>query len=68
MKNFVLGIVFTVVVLFFGGIAYLLLGYAEVRGDLAPSWIESALMRRAVHASAWPAAVGNVREWIVGLG
>jgi mono/diheme cytochrome c family protein len=51
MKNFVLGIVFTVVVLAVGGLAYLLLGYAEVRGDLAPSWTETALMRRAVHAS-----------------
>ena len=29
---------------------YLLLGLAEVRGDLPPSRLESALMTRAVHA------------------
>lgn len=51
MKNFVLGIVFTIVLLAAGGLAYLLLGFAEVRGDLPPSRLESAVMRRTVHAS-----------------
>jgi len=51
MKNFVLGIVFTVVVLVIAGLGYLLLGFAEVRGDLPPSRLERAVMRRAVHAS-----------------
>ena len=51
MKNFVLGIAFTAAVLVIGGLGYLLLGFAEVRGDLPPSRLESAVMRRAVHAS-----------------
>src|SRR5262249_56922484 len=51
MKNFVLGIAFTAAVLVIGGLGYLLLGFAEVRGDLPPSRMESAVMRRAVHAS-----------------
>jgi mono/diheme cytochrome c family protein len=51
MKNFVLGIIFTLGVLVFGGLGYLLLGYAEVRGDLPPSRLESALVRASVHAS-----------------
>ena len=51
MKNFALGVVFTVVVLLIGGLGYLLLGFAEVRGDLPPSRLERALMRRAVQAS-----------------
>ena len=50
MKNFVLGIAFTVAVLVIGGLGYLLLGFAEVRGDLPPSRLESAVLRRAVHA------------------
>jgi hypothetical protein len=51
MKGFILGILFTLSVLVVGGSAYLLLGFAEVRGDLPPSRLESAFMRRAVHAS-----------------
>jgi mono/diheme cytochrome c family protein len=51
MKNFALGILFTLVVLLVGGLAYLLLGFSEVRGDLPPSSLESALMTSAVHAS-----------------
>ena len=51
MKGFILGILFTLSVWVVGGSAYLLLGFAEVRGDLPPSRLESALMRRAVHAS-----------------
>jgi mono/diheme cytochrome c family protein len=51
MKNFILGIVFTLVVLLVGGLGYLLLGFAEVRGDVPPTRLESSLMQRAVHAS-----------------
>ena len=32
MKNFVLGVIFTVAVFIVGALAYLLLGFAEVRG------------------------------------
>jgi len=51
MKNVLLGVVFTVAVLLMGGLTYLLLGFAEVRGDLPPSRLERAVVRRAVHAS-----------------
>ncbi len=51
MKNFVLGVICTIVVAIAGGLAYLLLGFAEVRGDVAGSRLESRLMTAAVHAS-----------------
>jgi mono/diheme cytochrome c family protein len=51
MKNFILGVAFTLLVLAGGGVGYLLLGFAEVRGDVPPSRLESAVMNRAVHAS-----------------
>jgi len=51
MKNFILGSFFTLLVLVVGGLGYLLLGFAQVRGDLPPSRLENALMTRAVHAS-----------------
>lgn len=51
MKNFILGVVCTLLVLTAGGLGYLLLGLGEVRGDLPPSRLETALMKRAVHAS-----------------
>jgi mono/diheme cytochrome c family protein len=51
MRNFILGIFFTFVVQGFGGLAYLLSGSAEVRGDLPPGRLESWVMQRAVHAS-----------------
>jgi mono/diheme cytochrome c family protein len=51
MKNFLLGVVLTLAVLFMGGFLYLKLGFAEVRGDLPPSKFETYLMREAVHAS-----------------
>jgi mono/diheme cytochrome c family protein len=51
MKNFVLGSLCTLFVWVVGGLGYLLLGFAEMRGDLPPSRLESALMKRAVHAS-----------------
>ena len=51
MKNFLFGVVFTLGAIVVGGLAYLLLGFAEVRGDLPPGRLETALMQRAVHAS-----------------
>ena len=51
MKNFLLGILFTLVVLAVGAYAYLELGFAEVRADIPPSNWERALMFSAAHAS-----------------
>src|SRR5256714_15283042 len=51
MKNFLLGVVVTLLVLVIGGFAYLRLGFAEVRADIAPSRWERALMYSAAHAS-----------------
>ena len=51
MKNFVLGVIFTVAVFIVGALAYLLLGFAEVRGDVPGTQLESRLMTAAVHAS-----------------
>ena len=51
MKNFLLGIGFALSVLIAGAFGYLLLGFADVRGDVPPSRLESALMSRTVHAS-----------------
>jgi len=51
MKHFFLGALTTVVVFAVGGIVYLRLGWAEVRGDVPPSRLESSLMQMAVHAS-----------------
>lgn len=51
MKNFLLGIVFTLVFGALGAFAYLRLGFAEVRADVPPSRLESALLGPAVRAS-----------------
>jgi mono/diheme cytochrome c family protein len=51
MKNFLLGVFTTLVVLAFGIFAYFRLGLAEVRADLPPSRFESSIMSSAVHAS-----------------
>ena len=51
MKNFLYGVLFTLLVLAIGGLAYLEMGFAEVRADIAPSRWERALMFSAVHAS-----------------
>lgn len=51
MKNFLLGVVVTLVALTAGTFAYLRLGLAEVRGDVPGSRLESYLMSTAVHAS-----------------
>jgi len=51
VRNFLAGIVVAAVVLILGGLAYLRLGFAEVRADLPPSPWERTLMFSAVHAS-----------------
>lgn len=51
MKQFFLGSLITLLVLVAGAFSYLRLGFAEVRGDVPPSGLESSLMRMAVHAS-----------------
>ena len=51
MKNFVLGVIFTVAVFIVGALAYLLLGFAEVRGDVTGTQLGSRLLTAAVHAS-----------------
>ena len=51
MKNFLLGILFTLVVLALGALAYLELGFAEIRADIPPSAWERRLMFSAAHAS-----------------
>jgi len=51
MKNFLFGVFVSLAAAFSGGLLYLRLGFAEVRGDLPPSRFENALMRSAVHAA-----------------
>jgi mono/diheme cytochrome c family protein len=51
MKNFLLGILFTLAAIFLGAFFYLRLGLAEVRGDLPPSRFETWLLQPAIHAS-----------------
>ena len=51
MKNFLLGVLFASLVLVVGGLAYLRLGYAEVRADIPPGSRETALLFSSVHAS-----------------
>ena len=51
MKNFSLGVLFTLVVMAAGALLYLRVGFAEVRADIPASRFESALMHSAVHAS-----------------
>jgi len=51
MKHFILGALTALVVFLIGGIVYLRLGWGEIRGDVAPSQLESSLMKMAVHAS-----------------
>jgi mono/diheme cytochrome c family protein len=51
MKNFLLGILFAVVLFSLAIFAYLRLGYAEVRGDIPASSLEARLLEPAVHAS-----------------
>lgn len=51
MKNFILGILFTLFTIALGGFAYLHLGYAEVRADVPASRFEMALLGSALRAS-----------------
>jgi len=51
VKYFFLGVFTTLAALVVGGFAYLRLGWAEVRGDLPPSQLESYLMTKTVPAS-----------------
>lgn len=51
MKHFLLGVAATLVVLVVGALAYLLLGFAEVRGDQPATGLERTVMRAAVHAA-----------------
>jgi hypothetical protein len=51
VKNFFLGVLTTLAILCVGGLAYLGLSCAEVRGDLRPSRFETYLMNMSVHAS-----------------
>lgn len=58
MKRFILGFVVTIVLLPAGAIAYLRLGAAEVRADVAaPAW-QSWLLHRAVRAAVRRRAPG----------
>jgi hypothetical protein len=41
MRNFLLGVVATILVVVIGGLLYLRMGFAEVRGDVGPSPWES---------------------------
>jgi mono/diheme cytochrome c family protein len=51
VKNFIVGVLFTLVALVAGALLYLRLGFAEVRADIPASRFESALMHSVVHAS-----------------
>jgi mono/diheme cytochrome c family protein len=51
MKNFLFGVLFTLLALALLGSAYLWWGYAEVAGDLPPGRFEKWLMFGSVHAS-----------------
>jgi len=52
MRDFLLGVLVTLVVIVFGGWLYLRLGYADLRADARPSWFESKLVATALEASA----------------
>jgi hypothetical protein len=51
MKHFLLGVATTLLVLVVGVLAYLLLGFADVRGDQPVTGLERSVMRAAVHAA-----------------
>lgn len=51
MKQFLLGSLCTLLVAVVGGLVYMRLGLAEVRGDAPASRLESSVMQMAVHAS-----------------
>jgi mono/diheme cytochrome c family protein len=51
MKNFVRGIVFTIIVLAIAGWLYVQFGFADFRANVPPSWLESQIVGLAVRAS-----------------
>ena len=51
MKNFLFGMLFTLLALLIGGLAYLRFGFAEVAADIPPGRLETALMFASAHAS-----------------
>ena len=51
MKQFLLGSLCTLFIAVVGGLVYMRLGLAEVRGDAPASRLESSVMQMAVHAS-----------------
>lgn len=51
MRQFLFGAVSALVLVAGGGLAYLLLGFANVRGDQPVSGLERVIMRTAVHAA-----------------
>jgi mono/diheme cytochrome c family protein len=52
VRNFVRGILATILVIGFGGWIYLRFGFADLRANANPSWFESELAIAALHASA----------------
>jgi mono/diheme cytochrome c family protein len=51
MRNFILGVIFTVVILGFCGAAYLMLGFMETNADAQPSHMEMRIAMNALDAS-----------------
>jgi mono/diheme cytochrome c family protein len=51
VKQFFLGVLLTITLLAAGGFLFLRFGFAEVRGDVPPSKLETYFMSTAVHAS-----------------
>ncbi len=51
IKHFLLGMTASTILLAIGGLAYLRIGFAEVRADIPPQRLESSLMHLALHAS-----------------
>ena len=52
MKNFIAGVVATLIVFTLGCWLYLKLGYADLRSTVPTSWLESQLATNALNASA----------------
>lgn len=51
MKNFLLGVICTLVVLTLAVLGYIRFGFAEVQSDIPQTAFENSLMRAGVHAS-----------------
>jgi thiosulfate dehydrogenase len=51
MRNFILGVVITLLVLILGGLAYALLGYMSTNADATPSRLEGRIAGSALDAS-----------------